>query len=451
MRRTLFLLVVVAAVATGALGREPARRGADVAAMSHREAPLIAFDPQADNTDVFAFVSPDRPDTVTLIACYYPYEVPAGGPNFPQFGDDVLYKIQVDNDGDAEEDITFEFRFTTTLAIPELFNYTIGPVSSLADPTLNLRQTYTLTRIDKGSAPRVLADKAPVAPVNVGSRSFPDYDKVAREAIVDLPGGGRAFAGPRDDPSFIDAAGIFDLLAVGPNRPDGGAGYNVHAVALQLPISSLTRGGSGSYTAQDPSAIIGVWASAWRQATRVLSEGAQAASGPWVQVSRMGAPLVNEAFIPRTLKDKFNGSQPRDDMQFLQFVAEPPFATLLKLVLGFDAPATNRADLVQVYGTGLPDLNSRGPLTRGGDMLRLNVGIAPAASPNRLALVGGDRAGFPNGRRPADDVLDITLALVGGVLMNNPGAEFLGDGVNENDVPFLGSFPYLASPHPGNR
>ncbi len=431
----------------------PGHRAATPAtAMSHREAPLIAMDPTADNTDVFAFVSPDRPDTVTLIACYIPYEVPSAGPNFPTFGDDVLYKVQIDNDGDAEADITYEFRFTTTQRLPDLLLYGIGPVTSLADPNLNVRQTYTLTRIAPGQAPVVLADQAPVAPINVGPRMFPAYAAVAAQAVVDLPGGGKVFAGPRDDPSFIDAAGLFDLVATGPGRPDGGAGYNVHAIALQLPISQLTRTGRPPSGPADPAAVIGVWASAWRQATTVLAgNGTRTATGPWVQVSRMAAPLVNEAFIPGSLKDKYNASQPQDDIQFLPAISTPAFAPLLRLVLGFPAPPDNRVDLVEVYGTGIPDLTAIGGVSRGGDLLRLNTGIPPSATPHRLGLVGGDRAGFPNGRRPADDVFDITLALVGGWLVGVPGAEQLGDGVDTNDAPFLATFPYLALPWPGDH
>ncbi len=451
MKRTLSLLGAVAGVIAGATALTSIHETPRITASSHREAPLISNDPEADGTDLFVFRSPDRPDTLTFIMNYSPLEAPDGGPNFYKFGDDVLYSLHVDNNGDAEEDITYEWRFRSETRNPNTFLYNTGAVNAIDDPNLNVRQFYSVTRIDRGREPRVLIDNVPVAPHNVGKRSFPDYDKVANEANVEVPntGGARIFAGPRDDPFWVDLA-VFDLLGLG-RGVDSLAGYNVHTIALQASIARFTSGSMAPSAATDPNAVIGVWMTASRPSTRIFNEdGTQVNDGPMVQVSRLGAPLVNEVVVPRGFKDLFNASHPRDDARFLSGVTDPELAKLFNAVLNFPAPTTNRTDLVQVFLTGVPGATMP-PNVKPAEMLRLNVAVPPSASPNRLGVVGGDLGGFPNGRRLADDVVDIELQAVGGVLQNVPGAAALSQGVPFNDKPFLNTFPYAASPHPGNK
>ncbi len=453
-------------------------------AASHRESPLLAFDPQADNTDVYFFVSPDRPDTVTIVANYVPIQGPGSGPEYYRFGDDVLYQLHIDNNGDAEEDVIYQFRFTTTVSNPNTVLYVTGPVTSIDDADIIVRQSYSVDMIRAGQRPMRILDGAPAVPAYVGTKSFPDYDAVAAQGIRALPGGGRVFVGPRDDPFFVNVGGAFDLLDVATNPKDELAGLNVSSIIVQLPITGLTRDGSRPTAATDAAAVLGVWATASRQAMRVMPptgrpapgrlpntgdgtldeaeesqragddesmmDNAQAMDGPWVQVSRLGSPLVNELVIPRGMKDRFNGSHPRDDAQFLQYVLAPELATLLNAVLGFPAPTTNRTDLVQVFLTGVPGATMP-PNVKPAEMLRLNVAVPPSANPNPLGVIGGDLGGYPNGRRPGDDVTDISLAAVGGVLQMVPGAAALTDNAQSNDKPYLASFPYVASPHPGHR
>ncbi|MGH8984885.1 MAG: DUF4331 domain-containing protein [Acidimicrobiia bacterium] len=426
-------------------------------ASSHREAPLISEDPVADNTDTYAFVSPDRPDTVTLVANWIPFELPAGGPNFNKFGDDVLYKINVDNDGDATADVVYEWRFKTTVANPDTFLYNTGPVESLDDEDLNVKQTYTLTEVRDGERTK-LVKNAPVAPANIGPRSTPNYDQLAAEATVEASGGVQSFAGPRDDPFFVDLGAVFDLLgnrplneahvAPLPNAPgqDDVAGFNVHSVVLQVPSDSLVDG--------DP--VIGVWSTTERRTDRVFGDGKIENSGDFTQVSRLGMPLVNEVVAPLGAKDAFNASKPADDAQFLPAVEEPEVAGLIpQLYPGVTVPEGPRDDIVTIFLTGIPDVNQPEDVTPS-EMIRLNTSIAPTPldQQDRLGLLAGQNDGFPNGRRLVDDVYDIELrALAGGTpftpdfdrVPNNA----LTDGVDANDLPFLASFPYLSSPHQG--
>lgn len=449
MKRTLGLLGAVAAVTLGGMAATSWQHQPQATASSHREAPLIATDPEADSTDVYAFVSPDRPDTVTIVSNYNPLEAPDGGPNFYKFGDDVTYRINIDNDGDAEPDITYDFRFSTATRNPNTFLYNTGPVTSIDDPNLNVMQTYTVVRSDHMSVDTIVHG-APVAPYNVGKNSFPNYDAVAAQAIVTGADGMQVFAGPRDDPFWVDLA-IFDLLKPGKPPKDSLAGYNVHSIVMQVPISRLTRDGSTPTSPTDPAAVIGVWATNYRSSTKIFNDdGKHDGSGDLVQVSRLGNPLVNEVVVPRGAKDRFNASQPRDDAQFLAGVTSPELATLFNAVLGFPAPTSDRADLVQVFLTGVPGATMP-PNVTPSEQLRLNVAVPPSAQPNRLGVVGGDLGGFPNGRRLTDDVVDIELQAVAGVLLKVPGAETVTQGVPFNDVPFLSTFPYVAPPHPGNR
>ena len=427
-------------------------------ASSHREAPLISQDPVADNTDTYAFVSPDNPDTVTLVANWIPLELPAGGPNFSSFGDDVLYKINVDTNGDAVADTVYEWRFKTTIGDENTFLYNTGPVASISDDTLNVKQTYTLSSVVGGKR-KVLLKDAPVAPANVGPRSMPDYDALAAEAVVDVPGGGQSFAGPRDDPFFVDLGSIFDLAGLRPlnsahaiplpDEPgvDGLAGFNVHAVVLQVPISELVKG-------SDP--VIGVWSTTDRFTTRVFGGGKVKDKGAFTQVSRLGMPLVNEVVAPLGAKDLFNASKPTGDAQFLPAVQDPEVARLIpKLYPGVTVPPAPRDDLVSIFLTGVPDLNQP-KKGKPSEMIRLNTSIKPTPieQQDRLGLLAGQNDGFPNGRRLVDDVTDIELrALAGGTPFtadfNKAPNNALTDGVDKNDVAFLSAFPYLAVPHQG--
>ena len=284
-------------------------------ASSHREAPLTAQDPTADNTDVYAFVSPDEPDKVTLISNFIPFQKADGGPNFFQFDPNVVYEIHIDNNGDAVEDITYQWRFTTEIRNPSTFLYNTGTVTTLDDPDLNVRQFYRLVRIDgprRTGTVTELSGRLPVPPPNIGPRSTPNYASLGG-GVQQLAGNTRVFAGQRDEGFYVDL-GIFDLLGVGSGQiEDGTAGFNVSSLAIQVPKSTLARGGTTPVNASDPNAIIGVWSTASRFTTRTLSPGGQVHSGPLVQVSRLGNPLVNEAVIDLARKDAFNGIEPTSD------------------------------------------------------------------------------------------------------------------------------------------
>ena len=433
MRKSLYFLTLVVLLA----GQQmmPGR------ASSHREAPLISGDPQADTTDVYAFVSPDAPDTVTLISSWIPFENPQGGPNFYKFGDSVLYEIKIDNNGDAVEDITYQFRFTSQTRNPNTFLYNTGPIRSIDDANRNLSQTYTLTRIDNG---RTTLTSGPMLtmPDNVGAASTPNYGGMGSgiyEYIEANGGKGRVFAGQTDDAFFLDLR-IFDLL-YGANLSETGndslAGYNVHTIAIQVPKSTLRAG----------SPVIGVWATASRPAVTTRTAGSESSTGALVQVSRLGMPLVNEVVIPIGQKDRWNGSRPIDDAQFGSYVTDPEVPKLLQLIYNIPAPATPRNDLVQVFLTGVPGLNQP-PGVRASEMLRLNTDVLPSASPHRLGVLGGDTQGFPNGRRLTDDVVDIVEQAAVGALLGVKTQ--LGDGVDRNDLAFRPSFPYLALPSSGS-
>ena len=447
MNRNIAALVVVFAVAWAMMPGH---------ASSHREAPLTAMDPMADNTDVYAWRNADEPDKVTLIANYIPFQKPDGGPNFYSFDPNVVYEIHVDNNGDAVEDITFQWRFTTEVRNPATFLYNTGTVTSLDDPDLNVRQFYRLTRIDgprRTGTARELSGRLPVPPPNIGPRSTPNYAGLGG-GIQQLAGNIRVFAGQRDEGFYVDLA-VFDLLGVGSGQiEDSTAGFNVSSLAIQLPISALVRGG-GQPSATDPSAIIGVWATASRFATRTLSAGAQTHSGALVQVSRLGNPLVNEAVIDLARKDAFNGIEPTSDAVALDRVTDPEVPKLLNLIFGVDSPPAPRNDLVTIFLTGIPGLNMPANV-RPSEMLRLNTGVPPASNPDPMGVLRGDNAGFPNGRRVGDDVFDIVLQAAAGATpltpaFNRSPNNTLGDGISRNDVAYLPTFPYLGTPHAGNK
>jgi Domain of unknown function (DUF4331) len=428
-------------------------------ASSHREAPNISQDPTADNTDLYAFVSPDAPDTVTLIANFYPGEDPAGGPNFYSFGNDVAYDIKIDNDHDAVQDITYRFQFFSTIMNPNVPLYNTGPIDSLDSENWNIRQGYNVTKITKTGSEQ-LPFEGVVPPVNIGPTSTPNYKKLATAAIADVEGM-RIFAGQRDDPFWVDLGGLFDVLTIRtpPGNEGGGiddlTGLNVQTIAMQIPISDLTATGKAPTDPTDDNAIIGVWSTTNRFTTTVISaDGTRKGEGKLVQVSRLGMPLVNEVVVPVGVKDHFNGSEPKDDAQYLDAVLHPVLPGLINSIYGVKVPEGDRNDLVAVFLTGVDGLNkpSNGVPS---EMLRLNMAIPPAKAgeENRMGVLGGDLAGFPNGRRPGDDVVDIALQVVAGVLFSDefnvaPNNQ-LGDGTDYNDHTFLGEFPYLSTPNQG--
>ena len=487
MRRGLALLGLVVAVAVAAVAAMFVGHGPSTAsASSHSEAPLISQDPRADNTDLYAFVDPNDTTKVDIVANYIPLEAPASGPNFPSFDDSVLYEIKIDNTGDGKDDLGYQFRFTTATRNTNTFLYNTGPISSLGDPNWNRPQTYSVTLVhfkkdgkveDHGkNGPVVLANNVPTPPDNVGPRSTPNYDALAAAAVTSLPGGGKVFAGQRDDPFFVDLGSIFDLAGLRPFNPfhaipmaaapgvDALTNYNTHSIVLQVPIADAVK---------IPNTTIGIYASASRSEKTILKkDGTKEGQGAWVQVSRLGNPLINEVLIPLGQKDYWNRSEPADDSQFASRYTTPEVAHLENILYGgvlMPIEETSRTDLSLILLTGVPGLNYTG--TTQSDLLRLNTAIKPgvhgacpggtasAASPDRMGVLAGDLCGYPNGRRLGDDVVDIDLrAIAQGYgtflngafgLPNKTPNNIVGDGVDGNDVSFSSSFPYVASPHQG--
>lgn len=455
---------------------------------SHREAPAIAKDPVADSTDLYAFVSPDAPGTVTLIANYIPLEGPDGGPNFFEFGDDVLYSIYIDNNGDARPDVTYQFRFRTQIRNPNTFLYNTGPISAIDSASWNRPQFYSVARVANGSQ-KMLGQELACPPCNIGPRSTPSYAALAQAAVHDLGGGRKVFAGQREEGFYVDLGSIFDLGALRPFQHlhllpmpaalgvNGTKHLNVHTIALQVPIADLTRDGTGAFSgAADPKAVIGVWTAASRRKARILNGGdddgggQDIESGPWVQVSRLGNPLFNEVIVPMSKKDLWNALPPAADGKFLQYVQHPELAKLLPVLYPGVFPnlaglTASRDDLVTILLTGIPTgivpgfQNFTGATPA--DMLRLNMAIGSSGSPNILGLVGGDAAGYPNGRRVFDDVVTIELRAIAGVTYPLINSAFTPDGAagaiydvedpatNTPPVSYLTSFPYLNHPESG--
>lgn len=449
-------------------------------ASSHAEAPLISMDRFADNTDTYAFrsVEPGREGFVTLIGNWIPLQEPGGGPQYFRWDDTVLYEIKIDNTGDGLEDIKYQFQFTTqTLNGDTILGQSTvnenGVISSLTDVDYNMPQTYTVRRVDSstGRNGRVIAAGLRTPPANIGPRTTPNYEtNLGQPAVYNLPNGGKVFAGNRDEYFYIDVGGVFDTLNLRSIGASGGVdttqGYNVSTIAIEVPIQELTssRAVPSGPTASD--AVIGVWATASRRSTRVINfDGSRTSSGAWQQVSRLGNPLVNEVVIPLRLKDAFNSLSPVNDAVAAPFVLDPQLPRLLQAVYGIQIPPPPRNDLVQIFATGIPVNAVTGPnyttfLSDGvpHEYIRLNVAIpiTPIASINRLGLLGGDVAGFPNGRRPHDDVTDIALRAVAGGTPFTPATNVapnntLGDGVSANpEGMLLTRFPYLLPPNPGN-
>jgi hypothetical protein len=485
---------------------------------SHREAPAIARDPAADSTDVYVFVSPDAPGTVTIIANYVPFQSPDGGPNFFEFGaktvvgnaapvgEDVLYQIHIDNTGTGIPSITYQFQFTTTILDPTTFLYATGPITYLPSAgyssTWNRRQTYTVTRIDTDpvtgdssstpiSPPSGSSGAFACPPCNVGIRTTPNYASLSAPAVYRMSDGLNVFAGQRADGFFVDLGSIFDLgdlrpissdqLIPGSNTPgiNSLAAANVHSIALQIPVSSLTSDGAPlTMGPNDPHAVIGVYTTAHRQTVRMFdpTTGVTTATGPYDQVSRLGSPLVNEVVVPMASKDYWNSQAPVNDSQFAAAVQHPELQNLLPVLYpgafpNLAAYTKARADLVAIFATGIPgsvigDAFGVGTYQGGkviAEMLRLNMGIAPTSSDgtqtgtSNLGLLGNDLAGFPNGRRLTDDVVTIELKAVAGATIPLVDATYTPDaavalvsqGVTASPRAYQANFPYLADPHGG--
>jgi hypothetical protein len=479
MKRPLALVGTLAATAGLLVGTlaSPLTSGAS----SHREAPMIAADPYADLTDVYAFVSPDRPEFVTLIMNAIPYEDPMGGPNYYQFDPKVRYVLHVAQSGHNVADINYVVEFQTTVKNPNTFLYNFGPFAKAGDANLNVSQTATVTKQVRGVGDTVIGTNLPVQPVNIGPHSNPP--QINGMDSGNTPGGvsgtaevtamqngeGWFYAGQRADPFFLDL-GVFDLLALRPfdslhkvvplpntEGVNSFAGFNVHSIAFQIPITMLTTDGKDA-KADGSNSIIGVWATTWRRQTRVLSDSGfgDSQTGDWVQIERLGNPLVNEVVVPLGMKDHFNATPPSGDAQFLPAVLNPELPGLINALYGVSVPPAPRNDLVAIFLTGIQGLNQPANV-QASEMLRLNMGIAPTAAlgkGNRMGVLGGDNGGFPNGRRLEDDVVDIALQAMAGATpftpdFNKAPNNLLGDGVNQSAQPFNAGFPYLAQPYQG--
>lgn len=514
--------------AATALGLAFCLSGQMLLASSHAEAPLISMDRYADNTDTYAFrsIEPGRDGFVTLIANYIPFQDPSGGPQYYRFDDTVLYEIKIDNTGDGLEDVKYQFRFQTQVVNPNtVLGHTAvnqdAVVSSLTDPDYNMPQTYSVTRVDitpaatnaapvttirrdrrgrilgipipsvsqtpagPGMRESVVAQGLRMPPSNVGPKVTPNYEaNLGSRAIYPLPNGGRVFAGQRDEGFIVDVGGVFDALNLRSIGQSGGVSttdqFNVNSIAIEVPIAEVVRGNAVPASSTSPNAVIGVWATASRQSTQVLGAGTRTGQGEFQQISRLGNPLVNELVIPLGLKDAFNSLSPVNDAVAAPAILDPELARLLRAVFGINIPPPPRNDLVAIFATGIPagavpGLPAYTTFLSDGqphEYLRLNVAIPPTpfANINRFGLLGGDVAGFPNGRRVMDDVVDIELRAVAGGTPFTPATNVapnnaLGDGVSGNDrsidpitgnevaggADYLQRFPYLAPPHQGNQ
>jgi hypothetical protein len=468
-------------------------------AANHREAPITALDHKADITDVYAFRSYGPGSTtpsVTLILCVDPLLEPANGPNWFPFDPDILYEIKIDNDHDAVEDIALQFRFTTEQRLPNLFqvyagvpNGAVAPsnspapvppgtlivppqITSFSDVGLGQRQRYTVTLV-KGDASTPLTsvsgDPFYAVPANPGPRTM-DYNALFNAGTYTTAEGIKVFAGTTDDAFWIDLGGAFDTLNTSKSPPvlsaaedaaavnlaaDTVSGYAVNSIAVEIPVAMLTRT-EAIEPATSPAATIGVWGTTSRPRVTVRrSPLAARSSGSFAQVQRMGNPLINELLVGTGFKDRFSMDEPKNDARFAGFFLDPALARVVNALTGgaVAIPAPPRTDLLPVVTYAPPIAAPGTPSGPVADLLRLNTGVAPTPEMaiNRLGLLGGDPAGFPNGRRLQDDVTDIALRLVaGGVLAGPPFSTSplnsrLGDGVNVNDAPYRSTFPYLAN------
>lgn len=485
-------------------------------AANHREAPLTALDQKADITDWFAFVSYDDPSKVTMILNTDPLLEPANGPNYHSFDPEVVYEMKIDNNRDADEDVKIVFRFQTQTRLPGVFTGFVGAAGGIAAPAnspapvppgtpivppaitaldgpgssgLSLRQTYTVSIQKKsGSLWQTVFSSAGLqlfaVPANVGPRTMPDYQDLARQGIYDLGSGVKVFAGTVDDPFYIDLGATFDTLNFRPSAfasgvpavlsndqdtvdnknfaSDAVAGYNVNSIAIEVPITMLTSDGA-VHPASSANAVIGTYATTSRPRIKVQPTtpgGKPSLSTNFVQIQRMGNPLINELLIGTGDKDKFSMAEPKNDSQFASYLLDPLLARVLNAAYAgaVTIPAPPRVDLLPLVTYAAPicpgcTAAQAGPVA---DLLRLNTGIPPTPPANRqrLAVLAADSGGFPNGRRVSDDVTDIAARVVAGVL--NPAFNVfpnnrVGDGVNSNDVPYQETFPYVAFAQSGRN
>ncbi|GIW07729.1 MAG: hypothetical protein KatS3mg060_2534 [Dehalococcoidia bacterium] len=482
---------LAAVVAAAVIGLRAIATGGE--ASSHREAPLISQDPAVDNVDTYVFRTLDAPGTVTFVATWYPFMEPTGGPNFYRFDPSARYNIHIDKDGDGVEDITYRWTYRNEIVNPNTFLYNTGPMTQIASSAYNIRQYYTVTEIISGPTPvtNVLFSNQLMIPENVGPRSNPNYAALRQQAIRTTTNGGdqiKEFTGPRDDPFFVDVGSIFDLAGLRPLNQfhliklptakgvDSTAGFNVLANVLQVPITRVVSTGCNLASITDTRCTIGVWSTAERRAIRTFSPGAVSDSGSWVQVSRLGMPLVNEVVIDLARKDAFNSLHPTQDVAAAgDRILTSELASLMPVLYPgavVSTPVNNRLDLLAIFAQGLnlPALGIAGgynnqqqlSAAKPSEQIRINLAVAPTAAVGqgkRLGIIDLDLAGFPNGRRLEDDVTDIALRAVAGVfykLAVPTGPDYnvfpnnaLTDGVDKNDKEFLTSFPYLADPWDG--
>ncbi len=454
----------------------------NVFASSHREAPISALDRTADVTDWYAFVSFDHPDRVTMILNVDPFLEPSNGPNYFPFDPNVLYEMKVDNNRDGIEDITFQFRFKTEIRQPGVFTGYVGgiagipPITSLDGPGsagLSLRQSYSVKMVKNGVSTDLTNGQTLYAvPSNVGPRTMPNYSALFRQGIYDLGNGVRTFAGTVDDPFYIDLGAAFDSLnfrmgvggVLSPQvdaddkrnyAPDSVAGFNVNTIVLEVPTTMLTVDGQ-LHPASDKNAVIGTYgATSRRRVTVRRSPNPLTTSGPFQQVQREGNSLINELIIGTGSKDRFSMDDPQNDAQFANFFLDPLLAHIFSSI-GIPVPAAPRTDLLPLVQYMAPICPGCGPKDAGpiADLLRLNTGIppTPVANQKRLGFLAGDTAGFPNGRRLNDDVVDIAARAVGGILADP--VKFgtrIGDGVNVNEEGYGSTFPYVRPAHSGRN
>jgi len=438
-------------------------------AASHRNGPLLLEDQTANLNDFYIFRSYEsgRSDRVVMSMSAQGFQNPDNGPSYYKFADSVLYRFNINNrrNLDGRPDLIVDFNFHTELRPNPTFVSYFGALKGIDDPGIFLYQTYTIDirDVNTGVTTSFAADKnghaLSVAPPNLGPNSTPKYEATfGQPSVFTLPNGWRVFAGPRDDAFYFDSAAVFDTLnfrspapvltgsadsgagPAYPNAVDGFAGYNISLIAIEMPITAVTADGTAPTDPKSATAKIGAWASTLRQFVTVRpSPGDPQHFGPFVQIDRVGNPLTVEALIPLPMKDYWNRSQPSDDQQFSQFIGNPFFVSgILQGVFKLTTPPTPRNDLLGVY---VPDI------TR----IDLTIAPTPLEKQSRLGPLGGDNAGWPfGGRRPNDDVVDIGMRALAGVLV--PGftnAPPLGDGVNSNDVPTQNVFPFHAAPHAG--
>jgi hypothetical protein len=435
---------------------------------SHREAPGISLDPSADNTDTYAWTAKDAPGALTVAANWIPGEVPANGPNFFGWDDRARYYIHIDNTGDGRPDVSYRYQFKTTIKNKNSFLYALPGASGYNDPKLNVVQRYSIVRErwsyhgKKASVhAKTIARGLPSAPPNIGPKTMPNYSVFENGAVKTIGDGTKVFAGQRDDPFFVDLGATFDGINVRDLTGNKGSGkddlsgMNTHSIVMQIPERLVTKDHKAVSGPNAGNAVVGVWSTTERKRIQVNGTASrkrakQSQHSGWVQVSRLGNPLVNEVVIPLGKKDQFNRTTPdRDAELYGKYVVKPELAAILNALFSINAPENNRTDIVQALLQGIPMLNQHkgidGPPAV--DTIKLNLGVPPADTENRFGAISGDVAGFPNGRRLGDDVVDIELQVVAGFLKDNKVP--LGDGVDRNDKPFLSSFPYLASPWDG--